>query len=76
VGPPYALFSLLATIVLAAYHGFFTDEAPRSKLVVALVTLGAVVIWWRVPRFIVVALVLQAAICVYVLVRRRLAALP
>jgi hypothetical protein len=69
---PYTVIPLIASVMLGLYHVALTDAPAASKAAVALVVLGALVVWWRMPGLFLVALVLQSAASIYVLVGIRL----
>jgi hypothetical protein len=69
---PYTLIPLIASVMLGFYHVVITDAPAASKVIVSIVVLAAVVMFLRVPELFLVALVLQSAVSIYVLVGIRL----
>jgi hypothetical protein len=68
----YTVIPLIVSVVLGAHH-VFVSEAPRlSKLSVFTVVIASLVVWQYFPRQSVVALLLQVAVSLYMLVYLRL----
>jgi hypothetical protein len=49
------------------------DEASGgSKVALASIVAGSLLIWWRYPQWLLVALLVQAAVSIYVLIYLKL----
>ncbi len=69
---PYGLIPLIASVLLGIYHAVVSDAPALSKYLVSVVVVGALLVWWQLPRWLLVATIVQSAISIYVLVHIRL----
>ena len=64
---PYALIAMLAAVVLGVRYVLLGDASVGSKIAVVLVVLTSLVIWWYIPAWMVVAILLQVGASIFVL---------
>ena len=69
---PYHLIALVASIALGTRYVSLDDASLRSKIVVGLTVVVALVIWWWYSEWLVLATMLQVAVGIYVLLYLRL----
>jgi hypothetical protein len=65
---PYELIPLFISIALAARYLLLQEASPGSKVAVGLAVGASLVIWWRYPRWLVAATLLQVAASIFVLI--------
>ena len=68
----YSVIALVASIVLLIDHILRAESAPLAKAMTAIVVLVAAVLLFRYAQWFVVALLLQVAVSVYMLLHARL----
>jgi len=68
----YALIPLVVSLVLGVRYVAIEQASRGSKLAVAVTVAAGLIIWWRYPQWILVATLLQVAVCIYVLVYLKL----
>lgn len=64
---PYALIAMLAAMVLGVRYVTLSDASLRSKVVVGAVVAASLVIWLSYPQWMIVAVLLQVAVSLFVL---------
>ena len=65
---PYPLISLVASLILGVWYVALADASRRSKVVVSAVVVAGLILGWRYPRWILIAILLQVAVSLYVLI--------
>jgi hypothetical protein len=68
----YSLIPLLAAIALGFHFVVIVDASPRSKAIIGGMVVLSLVLFFRIPRYLVVATLLQVAASIYVLVYLKL----
>jgi uncharacterized membrane protein YbaN (DUF454 family) len=64
---PYAFIPMVAAILLGIRYLILGEASRRSKLAVVAVVIASLVIWWYFPEWMAVAILLQVAVSIYVL---------
>jgi hypothetical protein len=64
---PYADILLIAVVWLTARHYYFSTASDRSKRLVVYLGIASIVTVWLLPGVRPLAIVLQLAICAYVI---------
>jgi len=64
----YALIPLLVSGVLVIRYLSMDDPSLASKIVVVAALGASLVVWWRYPALLVVAVLLQVAVSVFILI--------
>jgi hypothetical protein len=65
---PYELIGLFISLGLAARYLLLGDASTGSKCAVGLAVGASLVIWWRYPKWLVAATLLQVVTSIYVLI--------
>ena len=68
---PYELIPLVASVFLGGYHAVASDASGFSKSLVSVVVVGSLLIWWQLPRWLLVATIFQTGVSIYVLVHKK-----
>ena len=69
---PYALIAMLAAITLGARYVAVGNASMGSKIAVGAIVAASLVIWWLYPEWMVVAILLQVAVSLFVLLYLKL----
>jgi hypothetical protein len=65
---PYGLIPLIASVILGVRYLAHDEASGGSKVALASIVAGGLLIWWRYPQWLLVATLVQAAVSIYVLI--------
>lgn len=67
----YALLPLLVSAILVVVFLRLNEPSTISKIIVVIVLAASLIVWWRFPGSLVVAVLLQVGVSLYVLIYLR-----
>jgi hypothetical protein len=67
----YALLPLVVSGVLVIRYLRMSDPSPASKIVIVLALVASLIVWWKYPGMLVVAVLLEVGISLFILIYLR-----